>query len=121
LDIDKTQCPKWEDTNETIDTILKWADAEVTWSDTFINGNNEVSQEPEWACWSLCWEYGVIGFDGLRDNTPENHTKAFAAAALFIYLWCKGIPANIADNCAAAYVSYYKLPTRENKENNDAK
>jgi len=79
--------------------ILAWAEAEVTWCDEFVNGEGLVTKNPEFATWSLYWKYGSISFSFHK----EDEQKARMSAALFIYLWTKGVSASIADNCAVSY------------------
>lgn len=97
------ECPEFEDHN--FEQILDWAkktfDAQVSWSDQFTDGET-VYTKPELAYWSLVWKPGFIGFDHLRSKDDE--AAARKTAALFIYLWCLGVCASIADRCASAYV-----------------
>ena len=75
--------------------ILEWGKAEVIWEDTFVDGKGNKYVRPEKAYWTLFWEHGFIGFDSIR--AKEDEQKARLAAAMFIFLWCKGVPASYAD------------------------
>lgn len=63
----------------------------------FVDGGEE------WAHWGFRWRHGGIGFT-TRDK-PEEEEKARKAAALFVYLWSKGVGAHLAEKCAEAYVN----------------
>ena len=63
--------------------------------------------------WKLAWKYGYIGFDGLKQ---EDEAKARKAAALFIYLWTKGVSAGIAERCANGYVLVFDLDRVDRQE-----
>ena len=74
-------CPEFDESD--YEKILDWAKAKVIYDEG----------------WYLSWEHGVISL-----YTEES--KACMAAALFIYLWCKGVECGIASNCALSYVRY---------------
>ena len=93
----KEECPTFDYSN--YEPILEWAKAEVAWDDTFVNGKGEKFVRPKLAHWTLLWEHGFIGFDTIK--AKEDEPKARMASALFIYLWCKGIPASLADDLVA--------------------
>jgi len=88
--IDKTQCPVFED--HTFENILAWGDAQVLFEGT-------LNYPAYWR------EKGFIGFDALQSQ--EDEAKARKASALFIYLWCKGIPVDLACHLARSYVKVY--------------
>lgn len=99
-ELDKSKCPEFDYFN--YEPILKWAGARVVWDDTFVNGKTgKRTKRPEHALWTLLWHKGFIGFDAIYKK--EDRKKARMAGALFIYLWCKGVSASIADNCASLY------------------
>lgn len=100
-EINKAECPEFD--HFDYEPILKWAEAEVVWEDTFVDGHGNKHVRPDRAYWTLFWKPGFIGFDCIRNK--EDEPKARMAAALFIYLWCKGVSASIADNCASLYAS----------------
>lgn len=107
--IDRSACPEWNDDPEKVDAILEWANASVEWSDTFVSGRDEVHRKrPELAHWSMVWRPGFIGFMSVREDTPKDRSRARAASALFIHLWCKHVYAATAAHCAEAYVNYYE-------------
>ena len=101
-------CPEFDDFNH--EEILAWAsenlEARVEWSDEAVGPKGRV-QGPQYALWSLIWKPGVIGFDHLPKL--EDEEKARKTAALFIYLWCKGIEASIASRLADSYVRSYTV------------
>ena len=98
--------PDFNDDN--YEEILKAADATVEYSDEFVDGHNNVSHIPEFGHWSLMWKYGLIGFESMSIK-KEDEIVARKAAALFIYLWNKGVAADIADRAAEAYVQYWNI------------
>lgn len=63
--------------------ILQWANAKV---------------KKDYSDYILTWKHGFITFEF------DEEEKAKKAAALFIYLWSRGIYAGVADKCAKAYV-----------------
>ena len=101
-------CPEFDDFNH--EEILAWAsenlEARVEWSDEAVGPKGRV-KGPQYALWSLIWKPGVIGFDHLPKL--EDEEKARKTAALFIYLWCKGIEASIASRLADSYVRSYTI------------
>lgn len=103
-EIDYSACPTFDYFD--YEPILTWAKAVVKWSDTFVDGHGHSEQIPEFASWTLYWDRGFIGFDSI--NKKEDEPKARMAAALFIYLYCKGVKADIADNCASLYARHLK-------------
>ena len=99
-ELNKADCPEFDYFN--YEPILEWAGAEVVWDDTFTNPRTGVkTQDPKRALWTLLWQHGFIGFDMIYKK--EDEAKARMAGAMFIYLWCKGVSASIADNCASLY------------------
>jgi hypothetical protein len=99
-ELDKSKCPEFDYFN--FEPILKWAGAEVKFSDKFWHAKTgKITKRPEMAHWTLLWQHGFIGFDCI--STKKERKKARMAGALFIYLWCKGVSASIADNCASLY------------------
>jgi len=99
-ELDKSKCPEFDYFN--YEPILKWAGARVVWDDTFVNGKTgKRTKRPEHALWTLLWDNGFIGFDCIREK--KDRKKARMAGAMFIYLWCKGVSASIADSCASLY------------------
>jgi len=92
------------------DKILEWCAANkklsVYWANEFVDGHENVRIDEEHAHWAFSWQYGHIGFDGLK---KEDEEKAKKATALFIYLWSKGVSAPIAERCAASYVLTYTV------------
>jgi hypothetical protein len=126
--IDRSACPEWNDDPEKVDAILEWANASVEWSDTFVSpkrggGEDEVvrTRRPELAYWSLVWRPGFIGFMSVREDTPKDRSRARAASALFIHLWCKRVDAAISAHCAEAYVNYYKCHFEDDDEGEEPK
>lgn len=96
----KEVSPEFDDFD--YEPILQWADAKVV--------KNKLPPKMKKGklayldnCYSLVWKHGVIGFD------IEDEQKSRKAAALFIYLWTRGIGAAFAERCATAYVLSYKI------------
>ena len=103
--INKAECPEFDE--DDVAPILDWANASVKWSDTFVNPRKGTeTKRPESAHWSLVWPPGFIGFMSLHEESEANEDRARTASALFIYLWCKGVPGDIASHCAESYVNY---------------
>jgi hypothetical protein len=99
-ELNKADCPEFDYFN--YEPILKWAGAKVVWDDTFVHaGTGKRTKRPEHALWTLLWQHGFIGFDCI--SLKKDKKKARMAGAMFIYLWCKGVSASIADNCASLY------------------
>lgn len=86
------------------ESILTDSAAEVIYCDTFVDGEGNKECIPKMGSWSLYWKHGVITFDSLKDEA-----QARKAAALFIFLFNKSVPAHIAERCAEAYVLTYKV------------
>jgi hypothetical protein len=84
--------------------ILEWADAKIVVSRP-EDVLGVVYSDP--GSYSLVWEHGVIGFDFTEDIA--NMEQARRAAALFIYLWTRGVEAAIAEHCAAAYIITWRV------------
>lgn len=101
-ELKKEDCPEFDYFD--YEPILEWAGAKVVWEDTFVDGHGNKHVNPKLAHWVLLWRNGFIGFDGIKNK--EDEPKARMAAALFIYLWCKGVSASIADNCASLYARH---------------
>ncbi len=83
--------------------ILTWANARVVKNELppTIKSDSKLAYLAN--CYSMLWKHGVIGFD------IEDEEKSRKAAALFIYLWTRGICANFAERCATAYVVNYTV------------
>jgi hypothetical protein len=80
--------------------ILEWAEAKVIYSDEFVDcSDGSIEHKPEWGSWTLCWKEGVMRLDYSK---PEEQ-KARKCAALFIYLWTRGVECSIAISCARLY------------------
>ena len=105
MDKRKEDCPKFED--HTCESVLIWAECQVEFSDAFVDGEGKVKHDPENAWWAFTWKQGVISFCSLK--SLEDEAKARKASALFVYLWCKGVGADIAAHCAEAYVTTYHV------------
>lgn len=93
-------CPKWDD--EKYEEILTWSGAEVEFTDTFTSPKDGTRVVPELAHWSVHTGHGFIGFTGFRDRVKDEK-KARMAGALFVYLWHKGVPAELADTLCEMY------------------
>ena len=99
-DLNKTECPEFDYFN--YEPILEWSGAELKYSDEFYHAKTKtVHKDEKNAHWTLFWSYGFIGFDCICKKKDE--LKARMAGAMFIYLWCKGVPASVAENCASLY------------------
>ena len=80
--------------------ILEYNEAKVEYNDEFIDGLGNISKMPEYGSYNLIWKNGVMHLDyGINDRE-----KARKCAALFIYLWLKGVACDIAISCARTYV-----------------
>jgi len=102
-ELDKSKCPEFDYFD--YEHILEWAGAKVVWEDTFTNlRTGKVTHDPKRALWTLLWGYGFIGFDTICKK--EDEAKARMAAAMFIYLWCKGVQASEADALASLYARH---------------
>lgn len=100
----KETSPEFDHFN--FEPILTWAEANVEFYDDFIGIDGEDKNEddfiPDLTCWVLSWKNGVISFTHIR--TKEDEHQARMNAALFIYLWTRGVSADIADQCSSTYV-----------------
>lgn len=96
----KLKVPAFDD--ETYEDILKVADVDVRFGDEFVDGHGNVKRIPEYGAWAMSWEYGFITFDSICDKDQEQDARK--AAAMFVYLWCNGIQASIAERLAESYV-----------------
>lgn len=92
-----------EGNDSGIESILKWANAKVEWTDgTFVNSAGEEVKYPKFACWMLSWKFGSI-------SLVDNYSKSISAerarilAALFIYLYTRGVEVSVALRCMEGY------------------
>lgn len=79
--------------------ILEWANATVEYNDQFIDGEGTISTIEEFGGYSLIWKHGVIHLG----YNKEEREKARMSAALFIYLWTRGVDCSIAESCSILY------------------
>lgn len=92
-----------EGNDSGVESILKWANAKIEWADgTFVNGGGEEVAYPQYACWMLSWEFGSIS---LVDNYSKSISaeRARTLAALFIYLYTRGVEVSVALRCMEGY------------------
>lgn len=92
-----------QDDKDSVEAILKWSDAKVEWDEgIFINGAGEKKLYPQYACWGMNWKFGTI-------SIANNYSKSTSAerartlAALFIYLYTRGVEVSIALRCMEGY------------------
>lgn len=78
--------------------ILEWAEAKVEYNDEFVS-HGTINKLPEFGSYSLIWKNGVMHLDYNKDQIE----KARKCAALFIYLWTRGVDCSIAISCARLY------------------
>jgi hypothetical protein len=110
--MNRSDCPDFDDLD--YEKILTWAKAEVVYDDVFVNGKGEKTVRPERGYWTMFWEHGFIGFNTI---SKEDEAVARMAAAMFIYLWCHGIMASVADSLAALYARAHNyVPTTKHSE-----
>ena len=105
---------------EILDWAAENAEAKVEWINTFhrIKGGNveETIVDDKHALWSFYWKFGVIGLDEFKKEQEE---EAKMAAALFIFMYLKGLPASIADKASTAYVHrFFGKITRHTSDGN---
>lgn len=87
-------------TDETYEDILTWAGAVIEWDEgVLVNSEGEESIDPRFAGWTLthkwgCWQLG-------RDSI-----KSRMHAALFLFLWHKGVGLPLSDELASFYVEH---------------
>lgn len=75
----RLKSPEFDENN--FEPILEWANARIVNDDGYV----------------LVWEHGVMTFG-------YDEQKSRQAAALFIYLWTRGVEAGLAKHCAIGYV-----------------
>lgn len=90
--------PKFK--HDNYEPILEWAEAKVKYNDEFIS-DGIITKMPEYGSYNLVWKNGVMHLDYDKDQGD----KARMCAALFIYLWTRGVDCSIAINCARSYVN----------------
>jgi len=88
------------------DAVLRENDVQVEWCDTMIDGEGIEHRAGEFAGWSMSWKHGVI-FVG-----RVSETIARKAAALFVSLWLRGVPASFCDKLMAGFIMF--LERQEN-------
>lgn len=88
---------------DNVEVILEWADAKIEWFDgTFVNAAGKEKVYPHYACWGMTWKFGSI-------SLVDNYSKSISAerarilAALFIYLYTRGIEVSVALRCMEGY------------------
>lgn len=88
---------------KSIDSILLWANAKVVWDEgILVDGEGNEIVDPRFAGWSLSWPCGCMQL--CASNSPlKGCDKARKTAALFIYLWTRGVEVSIAIRCAESY------------------
>ena len=78
--------------------ILEWAEAKVEYNDEFVS-NDTVIKMPEYGSYGLSWKNGYMNLDyGIQAEEA-----ARKCAALFIYLYTRGVDCSIAISCARLY------------------
>jgi len=87
---DRERSPEFDDFD--YEPILEWANARV-----------EEYDNHGYHGFTLIWKHGFI------DLEVPTEEKARKAAALFIYLWTRGVYASFAERCATAYVLTYTI------------
>jgi len=105
----KDECPDFE--HNDFEPIIEWAGAKVWWSDVAYHSDGAVVHNPTHASWGFSWENGGISWDSLHEDNEKNKIIARRASALFIYLWCRGIAASLADNLAISYARNVRVST----------
>ncbi len=89
--------------------ILTQNNVEVTWCDSIVDGHEMVKTNSPIKGWGLSWEHGAIYIG------PCLGRKAIEAAAIFIFLWLRGVPAQMASQLIIAYAfidSYHDAISR---------
>lgn len=93
----------YKDGKYNTESILAWANAKVEWSDgAFVDGDGKEHFYPLCVCWTLSWKFGSI-------SLVDNYSKSISAerarilAALFIYLYTRGIEVSVALRCMEGY------------------
>lgn len=79
--------------------ILEWGKADVEYCEDFIDADGNTHIRPEYGSWTLIWPHGVMSLDFKK----EDEAKARMCAALFIYMWTKGVVCEVAISCARLY------------------
>lgn len=102
--------------------VLAWAkehcNAEVYWIETperkVTRPSGKEQTMPAWTSWGFSWHHGFIS-----DLTPkkENEPKARLMAALFIYLWLKKVPVELARDLACFYANTFADQAQNRSEN----
>ena len=87
-------------TSEAHEDIINWADAKVEFDDTFVGSDGKETHYPEMACWYLSHKWGSWAL-GYR---VDQEKKARMHAALFLFLWYKGVGLPLSDELASFYV-----------------
>lgn len=96
-ELDSMKSPEFK--HNDYEPILEWAEAKVEYNDEFVS-DGIITKMPEYGSYSLIWKNGVMHLDYDKDQEE----KARKCAALFIYLWTRGVDCSIAINCARSYV-----------------
>lgn len=79
--------------------ILEWAEAKVEYNDKFVDGEGTVECMPEYGSYGLAWKHGYMNLD----YAMHAEEAARKCAALFIYLYTRGVDCSIAIFCARLY------------------
>lgn len=72
----------------------------VTWENVFVDGRGNRYINDKMSHWALAWENGVMAMPWRKDQEE----MARATAAMFVYLWLKGVPCEQADELALCWV-----------------
>jgi hypothetical protein len=99
--LDPKDCPDFDedDLDKSITTILKWSRAKL-----------EPNTINNFSYYTMIWEKGFMG-------APYQELRwAQLWSALFIYLWCKGIGAGLADHLCCSFTSWQKRLAEKDKK-----
>jgi len=76
--------------------ILRENEVTVEWCDTIVDTEGNKSKSPI-PGWGLTWKHGFIRIG------PCTELKACEAAAIFVHLYLKGVPAQLSTQLIVAY------------------
>ena len=91
----------------TSEEILEWSGAEVDFCDEFVDGDGKSIKISGAEHWGFSWEAGGIGFISL--SKKSDWKRARVAAAMFVYLWTRGVEASVANKLAESYVTMWSV------------
>lgn len=96
------------DPRDDSQAIIDICSATVEYSDIMVDVHGNKKSYPKFASWGLSWKYGGISWTSSKGWTEK---QAKGAAAMFLYLWLKGVGTSIAVRLSEMYGNHLERRT----------